>query len=336
MQIFARQLISEHCVGAEWPEFVGRVELGESFLVETVEVGANGPIEVAGVRAGDALAIHIEAIEMEPPFYAPNGGPFIDGERVPLTYRDGWFYWPKRFRLKAEPSVGSVAVLPKPTEATLRMSRRMEYGGRVWRNERGWRRIVRDPRGKHCHQDCRALGVGSLIHLKAQVDGAGLCAEDVHGYIGQGEMAFAAIEGNARVRLRVERSIGWLVDWPLIETPEEILVLASWADVYPNRPPARYVDMIRQAYHSMVEVVAAKVGSTFAEANSIVATAVDIRNCALYGLQGFISDEASPSTTDIAVVAALPKSVLGDDVGVQDMERPIAEGEDTDATQGRD
>ena len=36
----------------------------------------------------------------------------------------------------------------------------------------------------------------------------------------------------------------------------------------------------------------------------------DIRNWALYGLQGFISDEKSPAMTEIVVVAALPKSVF--------------------------
>jgi len=52
------------------------------------------------------------------------------------------------------------------------------------------------------------------------VDGAGVCAADVHGYIGQGEVA-------ANVCLRVDRSEGWLVDWPLIETDDEIMLICS-------------------------------------------------------------------------------------------------------------
>lgn len=71
------------------------------------------------------------------------------------------------------------------------------------------------------------MSAGSIIHLKAQVDGAGLCVADVHGYIGEGEVAFAGIEVAANVTMRVERSQGWLVDWPLIETGDEIMVFCS-------------------------------------------------------------------------------------------------------------
>jgi hypothetical protein len=74
-------------------------------------------------------------------------------------------------------------------------------------------------------------------------------------------------------------------------------------------PPLRYVDVVRQAYRSMCEVVAARIGGSFEDANTIVATAVDIRNCALYGLAGFVSDDKT-HTDDIAVVSALPKSVF--------------------------
>ena len=48
MQIFEREFCRTHCAGWEWPEFLGRVELGESFVVETEEACPNGPIEVAG------------------------------------------------------------------------------------------------------------------------------------------------------------------------------------------------------------------------------------------------------------------------------------------------
>src|SRR5579883_1236735 len=208
MRVFKRELVETHCVGAEWPTFCGRVELGEPFVIETQSLGANGPVEIAGVRAGDPIAIHVEAIEMEGPFSAPNGGPFMDGPRPRLEYRDGAFIWPNHFRLKAEPSIGNVAILPEPTEEILAMSREYEYSGNTWPNDQGWRRVVRDPRGKHCHQDCRALGVGAMVHMNAQVDGAGVCLEDVHGYIGEGEMSYGAIEVNGRVRLRVERSTG--------------------------------------------------------------------------------------------------------------------------------
>jgi acetamidase/formamidase len=314
MQVFERDAVKTHCVGAEWPEFLGRVALGESFVVETVEDGVNGPIAIDGVKAGDAIAVHVEAIELEGPFKAPNGGPFVEGmsDPVPLECRDGYFCWPKHFRLEAKPSVGNVAVLPEPTDEMLEVARTEQYGPNVGKpNPWGWRRIVRAARGKHCHQDCWAVTEGAVVHIKARVDEAGLCMDDVHGYIGQGELAFAAIETSARVQVRVERSEDWFVDWPIIETPDEIMVFSSFTALTPRRPRLKYVDVVREAYRALREVVAHRIGGTVEEANSIVATAADLRNCAIYGLgEGYVPKHKDVLPWDIAVVACLPKAVF--------------------------
>jgi len=317
VQVFARGLIETHCPGFEWPDFLGAVRLGERFVVETERFNrANGPIAVEGVRAGEAIAVHNEAIDMVPPFESPNGGPFFEGmgDPVPLEYRDGLFIYPNGLVLPARPSIGNVAVLPAPTEAILALSRRdlgpPGPGRRGW----GWRGVVNDPRGKHCHQDCAYLGVGSTIHLKVEVDGAGLCLADVHGYIGQGELAFAGIEVAARVRVRVERSVGWHVDWPLIETPDEIMVFCSDANLLHGTTEEAYVDVVRQAYAEIRKVVAHRIGGTIAEANPIVAAALDIRNCALYGLGNFVQEDGKvpgQPDRDIAVVGVLPKAIFG-------------------------
>ncbi len=308
MQIFKREHIRFHCAGQDWPEFLGQVRLGESFVIETEQFNnANGPIAVVGIQAGEAIAVHIEAIEILPPFTAPNGGPFFEGmgEPQPLDFENGFFIFPQHFRLKAVPSIGNLAVLPEPTE-------RMKAMARTDPLQRGWRRLVNDPRGRHGHQDNCALGVGATIHLKAQVDGAGLCAADVHGYLGQGEVAFAGIEVNARLQLRVERSQGWLVDWPLIETEDEIMVCCSDTNLLSGTDDQSYVDVVREAYRAMRAVVAARIGGSPADANPIVATALDIRNSAIYGLGDFIQKEGKQGRPDqdIAITAVLPKHVF--------------------------
>lgn len=97
----------------------------------------------------------------------------------------------------------------------------------------------------------------------------------------------------------------------LPEPAEEIMdMIHCYSAAYATCQPMRYVDVIRQAYRSLCDVVAVRISGTVEEANTVVATAADIRNCALYGLQGFISDEKSPATSEIAVVAALPKAVF--------------------------
>ena len=170
----------------------------------------NGPLLVRGIKAGEAISVHIDAIDMVPPFESPNGGPLDGLPTVPLELRDGVFHYPNGFSLRATPSVGNVAVLPEPNAVWRAFCRQAQssYG------DRGWRRAMNDTRGKHCHQDCAALGAGATIHMRANVDGAGLCISDVHGYIGQGELAFAGVEVAANVRLHVTRSLDWYVDWP--------------------------------------------------------------------------------------------------------------------------
>lgn len=310
MKVFKREHIQSHCVAETWPSFLGEADLGESFIIETERSNdANGPIAIAEVEAGDPITVHVEGIEIFPPYLAPNGGPFFEGmgEGQPLSFSDGYFYFPKHFRLKAKPSIGNIAVLPEPTERMRRMAQTDHLN-------RGWRRIVNDPRGKHGHQDSSYLGVGARLHLRAQVDRAGLCAADVHAYIGQGEVAFAGIEAKASLQLRVERSTGGRVDWPLVETEDEIMLCCSDLNLLEETDDQRYVDVVREAYRAMREVVADRIGDSIYAANPIVATALDIRNCAIYGLGDYIQKEGKTGRgdQDIAIQACLPKHVFVD------------------------
>ena len=66
----------------------------------------------------------------------------------------------------------------------------------------------------------------------------------------------------------------------------------------------------------MREVVATRIGGTIADANPIVTTALDIRNCALYGLGNYIQKDGKTDQPDrdIAVAACLPKVVFARDL----------------------
>lgn len=314
MQVFGRELTETHCVGAEWPEFCGAVEPGESFVIETRECNPNGPIEVKGIRKGEIIGIAIKDIQIEPPFSAPQTGPFFlgCGEAIPLEYEDGWFIWPNHFRLRASPSIGNIAVLPEPDEEIRELCRFQILSPKPFeRDPRGWRRVVRDTRGKHCHQDCFALTKGARIFFRANVDGVGVCADDLHGYIGQGELGFAGIEVSGSVQLRVDRSDAWSVDWPVIETADEFMVFVSYTSTYVRRPVLRYVDLVKEGYQEIRRLVAQRIGISVEEANTIVATACDIRNCAIYGLgENYIPQVRGKAPYDLAIVASLPKSIF--------------------------
>ena len=301
MKVFPRQSIDEHGVDLEnaLPEFLGRVGLGEGFAIETQNSNAvNGPVEIEGVRAGDDIAIRIEEIRIVPPIIAANGGP-IDGlPGFELELRDGWLHFPAHFRVRPRPTIGNVAVLPD--ERTIRQI--MAWGEKLGYRPTSWRQWVNDPRMKHCHQDCPFLGPGATIHMKAQVDGAGLCMADFHVFMGEGEMAFNGISSAAGIRARVERSSGWLVDWPLVETAAEIMVCVTGD---------QYVPVVREAFRACRELVAARAGCTVQEANALVAFTMDLRNSAIYGLgDGYLPGTEGQPSKDLSVVGVIRKEVF--------------------------
>lgn len=56
MQRFTRELIESHCAGVVWPKMLGTVQVGERFIIETERFNrVNGPIAVAGIRAGEKV-----------------------------------------------------------------------------------------------------------------------------------------------------------------------------------------------------------------------------------------------------------------------------------------
>ena len=301
MRRFDRSLIETHFAekGQLHPDFIGSVELGESFVIETENTNdANGPVAVEGVLAGDDIAVEIEDIQIVGPVIAPNGGPLDGFAGIELDHRDAYLYFPQHFRIRPRPTLGNVAVLPGPEER----ARLQVWAASVGYTQTLWRQLVNDSRGKHCHQDCPFLGPGTRIHLKAQVDGAGVCMADFHAYMGEGEMAFNGVRSAADVTTRVTRSSGWPVDWPLIETADEIMVVRTGAD---------YVQVVREAFRGCRDLVREKTGCSVEQANSLVASVMDLRNCAIYGLgNGYFEDRPDEPSRDLSVMGVLPKDVF--------------------------
>ena len=298
---FDRGLIQTHFAEDNQfsPDFIGSVELDESFIIETANTNdANGPVHIEGVNAGDAITVEIEAIEIVGPVMAPNGGPLDGFGGFELEMRDGYLYFPEHFRIRPRPTLGNVAVMPSPKE----IERLFEWAAGSGYTPKRWRQLVNDPRGKHCHQDCPFLGPNARIHMIAQVDGAGLCMADFHAYMGEGEMAFNGVSSSANVTVRVTRCADWPVDWPIIETPDEVMVVRTGRD---------YVQVVREAFRGCRDLVEQKTGCSTYLANSLVASAMDLRNSAIYGLgNGYFEDRPDEPSRDLSVVGVLPKDVF--------------------------
>jgi hypothetical protein len=98
---------------------------------------------------------------------------------------------------------------------------------------------------------------------------------------------------------------------PVIETEDRLILFVSYTSTYDRRSALRYVDLVKMAYQAMRRVVAARRGISIEEANTIVATACDIVNFALYGLgENYVPQDRGRLPYDTALVAALPKSVF--------------------------
>lgn len=114
------------------------------------------------------------------------------------------------------------------------------------------------------------------------------------------------------MRLRVERCTQWPVDWPLVETQDDIYLLCSYAAARVRQPRQRYADLVRTVYQGMRELVSHRCQCSIQQANSIVATACSISNCSIFGLDGFIAgvQEDSRFLLELSIAGCLPKSMF--------------------------
>jgi len=92
------------------------------------------------------------------------------------------------------PHIGALGLLPSTVEAPRTLG---QYGGNL---------------------DFGLIGVGATVWLKAQVDGGGFFAGDVHATIGDGEICGTGAETGADIAVKFHRTTSWSADLPIVET----------------------------------------------------------------------------------------------------------------------
>ncbi len=217
---------------------IGTVERGETFTVECVEGWSSyfrsptdftpeshhaaeavkwavtGPIGVAGARAGGAVAITLQAVEITTPGVAVYG-PYAEGadplswwdnetgvEIYPLS--DGEIRFDERTTLRARPIVGCLATVPGEGERHAMLQG--TYGGNL---------------------DCKLLGVGATFVLPSAIDGAGLYLGDCKGLMSDGEIVAPPEVGALITASAVPRDRPAEMRWPRIETATHITTVVS-------------------------------------------------------------------------------------------------------------
>lgn len=248
---------------------VDRIELGEHIEVETHDCydgqvtgpdvlrpmidmtrfnRATGPIDIAGVRAGDWIRVVIEEITVDDTgvmMLRPDIGilgPQVDEmSSMIVEITDGRTATIAGVEVPIRPMIGVIGVAAQEPISSSTPGR---HGGNL---------------------DTRIITAGSEVLLRAQRDGAGLALGDLHAAQGDGELGGTGIEIGGRVRLTVERA-EHSGTWPAVIAEDRLWVLAS-ADTLEEATRAAFADV--------VELVRGAQGLTWGNAYrlaSIVAT----------------------------------------------------------------
>jgi amidase len=156
-----------------------------------------GPIEIEDVHAGDTVGLSILGLRTAPDAHSwtrpgigigPDFGYHV--RRIDIEAAR----WPGQpdIGLNIRPHVGTLGVLPSGAREARDLG---DYGGNV---------------------DMSELGAGATLWVRAQVDGAGVYAGDVHAGIADAEICGTGLETTGEIDLSVEVRTDWHPALPII------------------------------------------------------------------------------------------------------------------------
>jgi amidase len=216
-----------------------------------------GPIAVRGARPGDALAVTIEAIDVEPAGWAgghahvnplaPGRVPRPLGRRVAIV--DDEVRFSDRFVLPLAPMIGCLGTAPalEPGAIAPTSGQTGRFGGNM---------------------DHPVVAAGATIHLPVAVPEALLYVGDVHARQGDGELSGVALEIASTVTLRIELLPGAAPAWPWAVWADRMAVMTSDEDFTVAR---------REACEALVTALERSFGMEPAEAMALLSIAGDMR-----------------------------------------------------------
>ena len=216
-----------------------------------------GPVGIRGARPGSVLEVAIEAIELHYDwgytYAAPLKGALPDevSERhlihIPLDRERMTGRLPWGLELPLRPFFGVMAVAPPAAWGTVSTLPPRRNGGNL---------------------DNKELVAGTTLFLPVHVPGANFSVGDGHGVQGDGEVCVTAIETGLVGTFRLTVRDDMRLDWPLAETPTDVITMAFDPDLD---------DAARIALRLMIDLVVARTGLARAEAYMLCSLAADLR-----------------------------------------------------------
>lgn len=293
-----RTLTKETVIYAFKPDTspVFSVNPGETFIVETDDCfrsqiqhadelvtdvdfsqinPATGPIEIAGVKAGDLLAVDILDIEVASQgvmVAIPEAGAFGDRITEAVTkivpIQNGHFFFSEKLAFPIHPMIGVIGVAP--AQASIPCGEIGDHGGNM---------------------DAKVITKNARIYFTAQVDGGMLALGDAHAGMGDGESVICGVETPATVTLKVERIVPktYPPTRPIVELDGKYMTIGHGATLD---------EAAAVALDDMADMVQAFTGMRAAEAAMLISAVGDLRVCQIVDPQKTARVE-------------MPKSALG-------------------------
>lgn len=173
---------------------------------------ATGPIFVEGAEPGDLLRVDILELDLVSPgvtLLLPGEG--VLGKKVAKPYIrvlplvDDHLEF-GQLSIPVRPMIGVMGVAPSHAEGEWPTFTPWKHGGNL---------------------DTADLGEGSALYLPVRQRGALLALGDCHAIMGDGEVGCSGLEVAAEVTLKVDLIKGKAAIWPLLETSNHRMIIAS-------------------------------------------------------------------------------------------------------------
>ena len=216
---------------------------------------ATGPLFIEGAMPGDMLKIEILDIVPGPVgvvMLGPGSGSekeFFSEKilkRIPVS--EGFAHYSEQLKLPITPMIGVIGVAPAGDGVSTITP--MDHGGNM---------------------DCTQIRKGVTLYLPVFAEGALLSLGDFHAIMGDGEVEDCGleIEGKAVLRVDVVKNRN-CVPYPMIETSEKLITIASAEDV-----ETAWRKAVRQMYDFLKE----KIGLDDNDAGMLVTLTGDLVIC---------------------------------------------------------
>ena len=173
---------------------------------------ATGPIYVQGAEPGDLLKVKILDIDVADKGVAavvPGEGVLGDQVSKPiirvLDIQDKHVIF-QGIKIPIEPMIGVIGVAPAEEDGEWATDSPWKHGGNM---------------------DTKDIKAGSTLYFPVNQKGALLALGDCHALMGDGEICFTGLEVPAQVSLEIDLIKDKKIKWPLLETKEDTMVIAS-------------------------------------------------------------------------------------------------------------